>query len=94
MTHNLGFGQSILRNESFAEGHYTTAFIPTFYPNGFKGDPLTKEDNRLIAIASHFLRNHTKGYNTFVGQERAKDEDIIYVVLKEGDKDHDFKVER
>jgi propionyl-CoA carboxylase alpha chain len=44
VTHNLGFGQSILRNNSFLDASYTTAFIPTFYPNGYKGDPLTSED--------------------------------------------------
>jgi propionyl-CoA carboxylase alpha chain len=32
VVHNLGFGRSILRNKSFLEGHYSTAFIPTFYP--------------------------------------------------------------
>ena len=31
VTHNIGFGQSIVRNESFAKGDYSTAFIPTFY---------------------------------------------------------------
>lgn len=40
VTHNVGFGRSILRNPSFAGGSYTTAFIPTFYPTGFRGDPL------------------------------------------------------
>ena len=29
VVNNLGFGQSIVRNPSFAEGDYTTAFIPT-----------------------------------------------------------------
>lgn len=55
--HNLGFGQSILRNESFAKGNYSTAFIPTFYPNGYRGDPITGEDKNLLAIASHYIRN-------------------------------------
>jgi len=55
--HNLGFGQSILRNESFAKGNYSTAFIPTFYPNGYHGDPMTAEDKDLLAIASHYIRN-------------------------------------
>jgi propionyl-CoA carboxylase alpha chain len=39
--HNVGFGQSILHNEAFKSGNYSTAFIPTYYPTGFKGDPLT-----------------------------------------------------
>jgi len=44
VTHNLGFGQSILRNNSFLDASYTTAFIPDYYPNGYRGDPLTTED--------------------------------------------------
>lgn len=32
VTHNLGFGQSILNNEAYATGNYNTAFIPTYYP--------------------------------------------------------------
>jgi len=40
LTHNLGFGKSILANESFAKGDYSTAFIPTFYPDGFVGHNL------------------------------------------------------
>lgn len=94
VVHNLGFGQSILRNKSFAEGHYSTAFIPTYYPNGFKGDPLTLDDQHLIALSSHFLRNHTKGYSAFVGQDKPADDTVVYVSLKEGDHDHDFRVER
>jgi pyruvate carboxylase len=38
VTHNLGFGRSIVGNKSFADGEYTTAFIPTYYPTGFTGD--------------------------------------------------------
>ena len=42
VTHNMGFGSSMLRNKDFLNGNYTTAFIPTYYKDGFKGDPLTK----------------------------------------------------
>lgn len=42
--HNLGFGQSILNNEAFLNGNYNTAFIPTYYPKGFSGDPLDQDD--------------------------------------------------
>lgn len=38
VVHNIGFGASIIRNKSFREGKYSTAFIPTFYPKGFTGD--------------------------------------------------------
>jgi len=44
VTHNLGFGKSILSNKSFLDGSYTTAFIPTYYPTGFKGDTLSNDD--------------------------------------------------
>ena len=94
VTHNLGFGQSILRNHSFSSGNYSTAFIPTFYPNGFKGDPLTAEDQQLIAISSHFIRNNAKKQTVLVGQETPKEDDVVYVVFKGGDKDHDYKIER
>lgn len=40
VAHNLGFGKSIIHNESFAAGDYSTAFIPDFYPDGYNGDIL------------------------------------------------------
>ena len=45
VTHNIGFGKSILSNESFKKGEISTAFIPTYYPEGFKGDPLSLDDH-------------------------------------------------
>jgi acetyl/propionyl-CoA carboxylase alpha subunit len=44
VTHNIGFGKSILANKAFWDGEYSTAFIPDFYPEGFTGDPLEKND--------------------------------------------------
>lgn len=41
VAHNIGFGKSIVRNESFKAGDYSTAFIPKFYPDGYRGDILT-----------------------------------------------------
>lgn len=38
VTHNIGFGKSILANDNFASGDYSTAFIDNFYPDGFSGD--------------------------------------------------------
>ena len=32
VVHNLGFGRSILKNEAFNSGNYSTAFIPDYYP--------------------------------------------------------------
>jgi pyruvate carboxylase len=40
VAHNVGFGKSIVANESFAAGDYSTAFIPDFYPDGYHGDKL------------------------------------------------------
>jgi propionyl-CoA carboxylase alpha chain len=59
--HNLGFGRSILRNEDFNSGKYSTAFIPTYYKEGFRGDPLTADDHNQLAVAAHYLKNLKAG---------------------------------
>jgi propionyl-CoA carboxylase alpha chain len=41
VTHNIGFGKSILANPKFLEGEYSTAFIPTYYPDGYTGCKLS-----------------------------------------------------
>jgi propionyl-CoA carboxylase alpha chain len=81
--HNLGFGHSILRNKSFAEGHYSTAFIPTFYPNGYRGDPMTLEDKNLLAIAAHYIRNDAKKSIRFEGTPEKPADDVLYASFKE-----------
>ena len=43
VAHNLGFGKSIVHNEAFAAGDYSTAFIPDYYPEGYSGDVLSDE---------------------------------------------------
>jgi len=63
VAHNLGFGASILRNKGFAEGNYSTSFIPTYYPNGFKGDPLIAEDHQLLALAAFYMKSLHQHYN-------------------------------
>ena len=50
--HNIGFGKSIVDNKSFRDGNYSTAFIPDFYPEGFRGDPLETNDYNQLAIAA------------------------------------------
>lgn len=92
--HNLGFGQSIVRNKAFAEANYSTAFIPTYYPNGYKADPLTKLEHTHLGIASHYLRNLHKDEVRLINQDEPKHDNVLYMVLKEGENDHDFKVER
>jgi len=61
VTHNIGFGKSILANEAYAAGNYSTAFIPTYYKNGFTGDELTSQDHTLLSIVGHQIKNHFSG---------------------------------
>jgi len=53
VTHNNAFGKSILANKSFWDGDYSTAFIETFYPKGFSGDPLDQNDYDRLAMVAH-----------------------------------------
>ena len=57
LTHNLGFGKSILANEHFRKGNYSTDFIPNFYPDGFSGDTLDYQDRKILALSAHHLKN-------------------------------------
>jgi propionyl-CoA carboxylase alpha chain len=57
VAHNIQFGKSIVENASFAKGDYSTAFIPTFYPNGYSGDVLTADQKHLLAIAAFKMKN-------------------------------------
>ena len=61
VTHNIEFGKSILANEAYAKGNYSTAFIPTFYPDGFTGDKLNAHDHNLLAIAAHGVKSSQLG---------------------------------
>lgn len=85
VTHNIGFGASILRNKAFADGQYTTAFIPTYYPTGFKGDPLDEGDLTHIALGAHYMKNL---YNSH-GTNEKKTVATYYVTVLE----QDFKIE-
>jgi propionyl-CoA carboxylase alpha chain len=78
VTHNIGFGKSILANEAFAGGNYSTAFIPTYYPKGFTGDDLTVADQSLITVVAHKLKNYfnSRGTNTY------KNIDTFYVTIE------------
>ena len=57
LTHNLGFGKSILANEHFAKGEYSTDFIPNYYPDGFQGDPFDYQDRKILALSCHHMKN-------------------------------------
>jgi propionyl-CoA carboxylase alpha chain len=80
VTHNIGFGRSILNNAAFAAGDYNTDFIPRFYPDGFAGDELTQEDQQKLALVAH---QHCE-------QLRRTNIDTLFVSVPQGD---DFKVE-
>lgn len=57
--HNLCFVRDVMDNERFIEGHISTKFIPSEYPNGFHGHVLTPlERTNLLAttVALHFTR--------------------------------------
>jgi len=57
VTHNLGFGKSILHNKAYADAEYSTAFIPTYYKDGFTGDYLSKTDHNILCVAAHQIKN-------------------------------------
>ena len=63
VTHNIGFGKSILANKAYATGDYSTAFIPELYPKGFSGDDLNKDDHSLISVVGHQIKNHFNSDN-------------------------------
>ena len=95
VAHNLGFGKSIIHNESFAAGDYSTAFIPDFYPDGYSGEVLTSEHKKVVALAAHQVKNTFVGYNNQGGS--ASDSRVIYVTVVGqtiDDEDHDWRVER
>lgn len=79
VTHNIGHGKSMLAHEGFASGDYSTAFIPTYYPNGFSGDPLTADDHHLLSIVTHNIKN----IHLNQGSEGDKwSEDTLYISIQ------------
>ena len=94
VAHNLGFGKSIIHNESFAAGDYSTAFIPDFYPDGYRGEILNTDQMKVVALAAHQLKNTFVGYNT--QGSAAADNRVIYVTIVGQTleaEDHDWRVE-
>lgn len=57
VTNNIGFGKSILANKKFQEGDYSTAYIPTFYPNGYTGCKLVQAEYLSLASVAFKLKN-------------------------------------
>jgi len=64
LSHNLGFCKSILANKSYRDGDYSTAFIPTFYPEGYNGAPLADADQIVVAKAAFLLKSDALQRNT------------------------------
>jgi len=62
VTHNLGFGKSIVHNPEFAVGDYSTGFIEKFYPEGFTGDNLNGADHRMLSVVGHQIKNIVNNY--------------------------------
>ena len=75
VTHNIGFGKSILANDAYWTGDYSTAFIPTFYPDGFSGDNLNTEDHNLLSVVAHNIKN------IHLAQASRGAKDIMYVTI-------------
>jgi len=97
VAHNIGFGKSIIHNEAFRKGDYSTSFIPEYYPEGYSGDNLTNEKKHLLALAAHKLKNIFSNYNAFGSAVRKTEsqDPILYVTIigKGEEEDHDWRVE-
>ena len=53
VSHNIAFLTALLANPQFLEGHLSTNFIPSEYPEGFKPAPLQAQDlNAIIGAAA------------------------------------------
>jgi propionyl-CoA carboxylase alpha chain len=63
VTHNIGFGRSILNNEGYSTGNYSTSFIPLYYPTGFRGELLTDLDFNLLALTAFQLKKRVIGHS-------------------------------
>jgi propionyl-CoA carboxylase alpha chain len=95
VAHNIGFGKSIVANESFAKGDYSTAFIPDFYPDGYKGDDLNDSQMMNLAMACHRMKNiNTQNYKDAADRNQIHNKVVYMTVLGKGDiEDRDWKIE-
>jgi len=62
VTHNIAFLREVMDNKRFIDGDLSTKFIPTEYPQGFKGTALTPFDkqvliNSAVHVYSQILAN-------------------------------------
>ena len=75
VTHNLGFGKSIVHTNDYIQGNYSTGFIEKFYPEGFSGDNLNAHDHTLLAVVGHHIKNIHSNY----GKTNTSDAETLYV---------------
>jgi hypothetical protein len=47
-----------------------------------------------LAVASHYIKNYTKKNLRLEGTPQQPEDNVLFVVLKGADKEHDFKIER
>lgn len=94
VAHNIGFGQSIIANEHFAKGDYSTAFIPDYYPDGFKGEALKDDCMHKLALACHQMKNISSSHYKEAAERANVHNQTVYVtVIGKGDEsDRDWKV--
>jgi propionyl-CoA carboxylase alpha chain len=67
--HNSGFGKSIINNETFIAGDYSTAFIPKFYKDGFKGEIMSAADHKFLSIVAFKMAHNVDKQNKLKGVE-------------------------
>lgn len=91
VAHNIGFGKSIVENEAFIRGDYSTAFIPTYYPDGYHGTKLTDHERFMLAIAAHKMKND-KLKHAVVGGVEPLYEKELYVTIPSKNGDIDYHV--
>ena len=95
VAHNIGFGKSIIHNEAFKAGDYSTAFIPKYYPEGYKGDNLNNNQMEVLALACHKMKNINTGLYKDASDRNCIHNKVVYATMlgKGTDPDRDWKVE-
>jgi propionyl-CoA carboxylase alpha chain len=81
VAHNIGFGKSIVANESFAKGDYSTAFIPDFYPDGYQGEVLSDKQMEVLALACHQMKNINSGNYKQASERNDTHNKVVYCTI-------------
>jgi len=95
VAHNIGFGKSIVNNEAFMKGDYSTAFIPKYYPDGYRGNSLNEKDMEILALACHNIKNINSGLYKKESERNDLHNKVVYVLIEGKGEEHDkeWKVE-